>query len=66
LATLFIIILGIILIPWQVGNLIKKAIIGSKKQVVCKNCGLKFHDQDAVHCKHCGSIIYQEIEGYTR
>jgi len=66
LATLFIIVLGIILIPWQVGNLIKETILGSKMEVVCKNCGLKFHDQDAVHCKHCGSIIYQEFEGYTR
>ncbi|MFC1562702.1 potassium channel family protein, partial [candidate division KSB1 bacterium] len=62
LATIFIIILGIILIPWEVGNLIKEAIIGNKKQIVCQKCGLKSHDKDAVHCKHCGSIIYQEIE----
>jgi len=66
LATLFIIILGIILIPWNVGNLIKEAILGSKIKVVCKQCGLTFHDKDAIHCKHCGSIIYQEFEGSVR
>lgn len=66
LATLFIIILGIILIPWNVGKLVKEAILGTKSQVTCKNCGLKFHDEDAVHCKHCGNIIYQEIEGGIR
>ncbi len=61
LSTLFIIILGIILIPWNVGNLIKEALLGKKKQCVCKQCGLRFHDEDAVHCKHCGSVIYHEI-----
>ena len=66
LATLFIIILGIILIPWNVGNLIKEAILGSKKEAICEKCGLKFHEQDAVHCKHCGNVIYQEIEGIVR
>jgi voltage-gated potassium channel len=29
----------------------------------CSHCGLKFHDPDASHCKHCGSIIYIETEG---
>jgi len=29
----------------------------------CTHCGLKFHDPDASHCKHCGSIIYIETEG---
>lgn len=66
LSTLFIIILGIILIPWNVANLIKEALLGKKKQCICNTCGLQFHDEDAVHCKHCGSVIYQEIEGYTR
>lgn len=66
LSTLFIIILGIVLIPWNVGNLIKEALLGKKKNSVCKQCGLRFHDEDAVHCKHCGSVIYQEIDGISR
>ncbi|RKZ82298.1 MAG: hypothetical protein DRQ39_10890 [Gammaproteobacteria bacterium] len=31
---------------------------------VCGNqCGLRFHDKDASHCKSCGHVIYQEYEG---
>ncbi|WP_198666232.1 ion transporter [Tropicimonas sp. IMCC34043] len=29
----------------------------------CPHCGLKLHDADAVHCKHCGATIYIETEG---
>lgn len=34
-----------------------------KVNVKCKQCGLKLHDMDASHCKHCGSIIYIETKG---
>lgn len=29
----------------------------------CPHCGLKRHDFDAVHCKHCGNILNIEDEG---
>ncbi len=29
----------------------------------CSVCGLKFHDQDAVHCKHCGTTINIATDG---
>ena len=29
----------------------------------CPTCGLNRHDMDAVHCKHCGSIVHIETEG---
>lgn len=29
----------------------------------CEECGLKRHDPDAVHCKHCGAVIKIETEG---
>lgn len=29
----------------------------------CPDCGLKRHDPDAVHCKHCGRTIHIETEG---
>lgn len=62
--TILMILSGIILIPWQAGQIIKEWInISSKKSITCKNCGLKFHDADASHCKSCGNIIYQEFEG---
>ncbi len=31
-----------------------------KQHVMCKHCGLKKHDKDASHCKHCGNIIFNE------
>ncbi|MEM1371712.1 MAG: ion transporter [Pseudomonadota bacterium] len=29
----------------------------------CKDCGLKRHDADAVHCKHCGRTIHIITDG---
>jgi voltage-gated potassium channel len=29
----------------------------------CKKCGLRRHEHDASHCKHCGEVIYIETEG---
>ncbi|OWY03203.1 ion channel [Thioclava sp. IC9] len=31
----------------------------------CPTCGLKLHDADAVHCKHCGEVIHIDTEGIT-
>ncbi|MBD3388688.1 MAG: ion transporter [Candidatus Altiarchaeales archaeon] len=64
LITLFIIVSGIIFIPWQLGSLIRQLIAaGGKRNIICRNCGLTRHDPDAVHCKHCGATIYQETRG---
>ncbi|WP_207478914.1 potassium channel family protein [Arenibaculum pallidiluteum] len=35
----------------------------SKVHVECQACGLSRHDPDAVHCKHCGSIVHIDTEG---
>ncbi len=35
----------------------------SKANVTCPECGLRAHDRDATHCKHCGHTIYIETEG---
>ncbi len=37
----------------------------NKAQVTCTRCGLRLHDHDASHCKHCGNTIYIETEGET-
>lgn len=29
----------------------------------CPSCGLRLHDADAVHCKHCGTTIRIETDG---
>ncbi len=60
---ILIVISGIVLIPWQASQIIKEWFNVSKKHVTCTNCGLKFHETDASHCKSCGNIIYQEYDG---
>ena len=35
----------------------------TKVRQPCPQCGLKLHDADAVHCKHCGAILHIETEG---
>ncbi|MFC2969398.1 potassium channel family protein [Acidimangrovimonas pyrenivorans] len=36
----------------------------AKVRYPCPDCGLKLHDPDAVHCKHCGATLNIETEGY--
>ncbi|NVO23253.1 two pore domain potassium channel family protein [Donghicola sp. C2-DW-16] len=35
----------------------------SKVRQECQVCGLILHDADAVHCKHCGTVIHIHTEG---
>ncbi len=54
------ILTGIALIPWQIGELIKQLLKTSNQTVqetVCTNCGLTTHDADARFCKICGKPI---------
>jgi voltage-gated potassium channel len=43
-----------------------KAVVtpSDKADVECTSCGLLRHDRDAVHCKHCGAVVYIEKEGF--
>ncbi len=62
--TILMIVSGIILIPWQVSQVVKEWMhMAFKKDVICRGCGLRYHDEDASHCKSCGHIIYQEYDG---
>ncbi|GGG80388.1 ion transporter [Salipiger pallidus] len=36
-----------------------------KVRYTCPECALSLHDQDAVHCKHCGKTLRIETEGQT-
>jgi voltage-gated potassium channel len=58
LLTVLMILTGIALIPWQIGDLIKR-LVKTKNQVdtLCANCGLSQHDEDARFCKICGTAI---------
>jgi voltage-gated potassium channel len=62
--TVLMILSGIILIPWQVSRIVKEWLhIATKKDVICPQCGLRYHDENASHCKSCGHIIYQVYDG---
>jgi len=56
------IIVGIIVIPWQAGKIVKEWRTRDKIEVTCPDCGLAAHDADASHCKACGHLIYQEYD----
>jgi len=62
--TVLMILSGIFLIPLQISQIVKEWVrMATKKEVVCSKCGLRFHDEDASHCKSCGQVIYQEYDG---
>jgi voltage-gated potassium channel len=53
--TILIIVSGIVLIPWQIKDLFQHLLLPEQKtEVICKRCGLKYHDKDAKFCKKCG------------
>lgn len=55
LLTVLMIITGITLIPWQIGDLVKQLLkTTNDSSKVCLECGLTSHDLDAVYCKACG------------
>lgn len=67
LLTVLMILTGITLIPWQVGDLIKQLVKSSnQKQIPCHQCGLAIHDQDANFCRNCGTQIIPELALETR
>lgn len=58
LLTVLMILTGIALIPWQVGDLIKRIIkTANEVETVCSGCGLDLHDEDAKFCKICGTKL---------
>ncbi|MBD2344483.1 ion transporter [Anabaena subtropica] len=58
LLTVLMILTGVALIPWQVGNLIRRLVkTVNQIETVCLGCGLQFHDQDAGFCKRCGTKL---------
>lgn len=55
LLTVLMILTGIALIPWQLGDLIKQLVKTSNQiETLCLNCGQETHDVDARFCKICG------------
>ncbi|MBD1807616.1 ion transporter [Microcoleus sp. FACHB-SPT15] len=58
LMTVLMILTGIALIPWQLGDLIKQLLkTANQVEKACSGCRLPFHDTDAQFCKICGSKL---------
>jgi voltage-gated potassium channel len=58
LVTLMMILTGIIVLPWQLGDLLKQLVkTANKTKIICPQCELSSHDQDAKYCKICGSSL---------
>jgi len=58
LLTVLMILTGIALIPWQLGDLIKRLVkTANRIEIPCPNCGLSTHDEDARYCKACGVAL---------
>lgn len=58
LLTVLMIITGVALIPWQIGDLIKRLVkTANQVETICEGCGLASHDTDAKFCKRCGQQL---------
>lgn len=56
--TILMILTGVALIPWQLGNLIKQLVkTANQVETICSDCGLSSHDTDALYCKRCGTLL---------
>lgn len=58
LMTVLMILTGIALIPWQIGNLIKQFVkTTNQMEMLCPRCSLSLHDAEAQFCKLCGTKL---------
>ncbi|MBD2388499.1 ion transporter [Cylindrospermum sp. FACHB-282] len=64
LLTVLMILTGVALIPWQIGDLIKRLVkTANQVELICSGCGLAFHDADAGFCKRCGTqLLTRKVE----
>ena len=45
-------------------RLLKAVVVPSERvEYECQSCGLSRHDKDAVHCKHCGEVVFIPTKG---
>lgn len=58
LLTVLMILTGIALIPWQLGDLIRQLVkTANQVKTLCPTCDLSLHDRDAKFCKACGTEL---------
>lgn len=67
LFTVLMILTGIALVPWQIGDLIRRLLRSrAPVETACQQCGLAFHEADAVFCRRCGTVLNQSGEVSTQ
>lgn len=59
LLAVFVMIVGVALFLRLVQTIFRP----QKVNYTCKGCGLRRHDPDAIHCKHCGLLVNIETDG---
>ncbi|MGD1902187.1 MAG: ion channel [Geitlerinemataceae cyanobacterium] len=58
LLTVLMILTGVALIPWQIGQLIEQLVKSARRvSVVCPGCGHDRHDREAQFCARCGTQL---------
>ncbi len=58
LLTVLMILTGIALLPWQLGELIRYFVRASSRiEITCSNCGTALHESDALYCRVCGQVL---------
>ncbi len=66
LLAVLMILTGIALIPWQIGDLIRQVVkTANEVKNPCPSCGLTFHDPDAKFCKACGAGLLERDQTTT-
>jgi voltage-gated potassium channel len=56
--TVIAILTGVVLIPWQLGDLIRQLVkTEGQLEIICPSCGWQAHDNDAKFCKRCGAEL---------
>jgi voltage-gated potassium channel len=58
LLTILMILTGVIVIPWQLGDLVRRLVkTANQVSTPCPTCHLSLHDLDAQFCKNCGTKL---------
>lgn len=67
IVTMFVIICGVILIPYNIGTLLNHITHNQHyREEECEVCGLYLHEQDAKFCKRCGTSLSTKAKKYKR
>jgi voltage-gated potassium channel len=62
LLSVLMILTGLVLIPGQLGELLRRVLKNNDRQeIICPSCGLSSHEPDAKFCRACGTQLSSEL-----